>query len=167
LLLILALQAAAPAPAAAPERFSILAPPPPACRSPGPASDDIVVCATAESARLPLPDERGPPARPRQSNPDLDGQGALAGFAPVCAARQAGCQVGVDVLGAGTAAIRLVQKLVAPGSCCEDPGEGTNAFKLVGDTVGGIGKAFARKPEKANRVPIDLADPGPPPRARP
>jgi len=169
MLILLAVQAATavvngPAP---PERFSILAPPPAACRSPGPASEDIVVCASAESARLPLPEERGPPRRPLAANPYLDGRGAMAMDATPCAATQRGCQVGVDVFGAGTAAVRLIQKLVAPDSCCEAPGEATDAFALVGDAVGGVGRMFAKKPDKSNRVAIDLSAPPPAGRVMP
>jgi len=180
----LALQAAAPtpsvaprpagalpvasAPAAAGERFSILAPQP--CRAtPQPSGPDIVVCATAEnSARFPEGVERAPPNRPLPSNPGLDGMGALNAVRPVCAARQEGCQTGVDVFGAGTAAIRLVQKLVAPDSCCEAAGDATNPFKLIGDAAGGLGRAFKKKPDTSSRVPIDLSEPTPPtPRAAP
>jgi len=160
--LLLALQAATAAPPAPPERFSILAPQP--CRAqPQQTGPDIVVCATAEtSARFPEGVPRDPPNRPLPSNPDLSGTGALAAAEPVCAARQAGCQTGVDIFGAGTAAIRLVQKLVAPNSCCED-GEATNPVKLIGDAAGGLGRAFRKKPDTSNRVPIDLSEPAPTP----
>jgi len=162
MLILLALQAAAVQPAAIPERFSILAPPPAACRSPGPTSDDIVVCASPDGQRLSPSTDAAPSDRPRPSNMNLDGQGALDAFRPVCAARQAGCQVGVDVLGMGTAAVRLVQKLVAPNSCCEEPGEATDPFRLVGDVVGGVARSGRKKVDKSQRVAIDLSDPPPP-----
>jgi len=172
--ILLALQAAAAAaaPAAAPtvpQRFSILAPAatgPCRPRGPGGPDDDILVCAAADPLRLPLPAERGPPGRPVASNPNLDGLGAMAAGADPCAARQGGCQVGVDILGMGTAAVRLVQKLVAPESCCEDSGEATNPFRLVADAVNGTRKAARGKPDKSNRVAIDLSDPPPPPPVR-
>jgi len=167
MLILLALQVVVPQVALPPERFSILAPPLAACRAPGPASDDIVVCGATDAPRLPLPAERGPPSRPLPSNMNLDGMGALAASAPVCAAQQAGCQVGVDVLGMGTAAVRLIQKLVKPSSCCEDPGEATNPWQLVGDVVGGAAPAGRKKPDKSQRVAIDLSDPPPPAKIAP
>ena len=159
-LLFLALQAAAstpapPKPAPPPERFSILAPVAAAECRPRLPSDEIVVCADGESQRLPLP-ERGTPSGPTASNRDLDGLGALNAARTPCATVQGGCQVGVDVFGAGTAAVRLIQKLIAPDSCCETPGEATNPFALVGDAVGGVGRVFAKKPDKSNRIPIPL-----------
>ena len=154
---VLLLQAAPAAPP--PERFSILGPV--ACPIlPDASGNDIVVCATAENAqRLPLPERRSPPDRPMPSNPNIDGKGALAAARTPCATLQGGCQTGMDVFGAGTAAVRLIQKLVAPDSCCEDAGEATNPFKLVGDMAGGIGRAFKRKPDTSNRVAIDLSEP--------
>lgn len=162
-LMLAAAQQGAPAPApaapaAAPQRFSILADPCARERSlPG---TDVVVCGrnAADSPRLPLPAERGPPDRPIPSNPNMSGVGALAASNTPCAAVPRGCQVGVDVFGAGTSAIRLVQKLIAPDSCCEDPGEGTNPALLVKDMVGGIKRTVARKPDKSNRVPIPMDD---------
>jgi hypothetical protein len=168
MLILLALQAASPA-AAPPERFSILAPAAASpCRETLPADSDIVVCSTPiDPHRLPLPAERGPPDRPMPSNPNLDGAGALAaGGRGYCASMQSGCTTGVDIMGAGTAAIRLVQKLVAPDSCCEAPGEATDPFRLVGDVIGGAKRA-GKKTDKANRVAIDLSEPPPPPRATP
>lgn len=147
-LLLLAQAAAAPPP----QSHSVL-------HRPCTASDgDVVVCARRPE-RLPLPGERGPPDGPTPSNPDVTGVGAFDS-AP-CAARQKGCQVGVDMFGAGTAAIRLVGKLIDPDSCCDRPGEGTNAGKLIGDAVGGVRKLFAKKPDTSNRVPIALDAPPP------
>ena len=167
LLLLAALQAATPAPApaaAAGERFSILLPTPAApCRQRLPDDDDIVVCSTTEaSQRLPLPQERSPPNGPVESNPNLDGRGALAAMQTPCASVQSGCQVGVDVFGMGTAVVRTIQKVVAPGSCCEAPGEGTSFVGLLGDVIGGVKGAAKKKPDKAGRIPIPLDDPAPP-----
>jgi hypothetical protein len=67
--------------------------------------------------------------------------------------------VGVDMLGAGTAAIRLVGKLIDPDSCCERNGESTNPAMLVGDAIGGLKRAFGKKPDKSGRVAIPLDDP--------
>lgn len=129
-----------------PQSFSILHEP---CASSG---TEVVVCARKPD-RLPLPDERGPPDGPTPSNPDVTGTGALAPVA--CAARQRGCQVGVDVIGMGVAAVRLVGKLIDPDSCCEEPGEATNPVALVKDAIGAVRK----KPDKAGRVAIVLDAP--------
>ncbi len=140
--LLLASQAAAPASAPpVPERFSVLA------RECSPASEDkparhdgaagnkdVVVCADGTTgARLPLPDERGPPYGPIPSNPKLDGVGALAAEGTPCAAVQRGCTVGVG-----------------------PPPE------LIAAAVGAIKDVFARKPDKRGRVAIDLNPPAPP-----
>ncbi|GAA3706050.1 hypothetical protein GCM10022268_14530 [Sphingomonas cynarae] len=117
---------------------------------------EIVVCGTPDKPRLPLPDERGPPDGPRR--PTGDPRAALdAGDPGACALR--GCQAGVDIFGAGTAAIRLVGKLIDPDSCCERPGESTNPGMLIGDAIGGLKRAFGRKPDKSGRVAISLDDP--------
>ena len=154
LILALALQAAP-----APERFSILVPvadQPCARRS---VHDDIVVCADAlPEQALPLPAE-AVSTRPVPVNRDMTGVGALRAEGTPCAARVGGCQVGVDMLGMGTALIRGVQKLVAPNSCCEEPGEATSTGRLLADVVGGASRLGKRKPDKAGRVAIDLADP--------
>ena len=155
-LLFLALQAATPAPAPPPERFSILAPVPTARCRPRLPDDDVVVCASGDSLRLPLPAERGPSSGSSASNRNLDGAGALAAMSTPCATVQGGCQVGVDVFGMGTAAVRLVQKLIAPSSCCEEPSEGTSVFALAGDAVGGVKRLVAKKPDKSKRIPIPL-----------
>jgi len=161
-LILLALAAAPQQPAAhpapPPQRFSILVDPCARARSqPG---TDVVVCGNtaADSPRLPLPAERGPPDHPVASNPDKTGIRALAAEPTPCAAVQRGCQVGVNMVGAGTSVVRLVQKLVSPGSCCEAPGESTDPLLLAKDAVGGIKRTFARKPDKSNRVPIPLDD---------
>ncbi|WP_029623152.1 hypothetical protein [Sphingomonas elodea] len=162
-------RAAAPASAAtvnAPEqaadggqRWSILADP---CASAQTGGDQIVVCGTGPQApRLPLPGERGPPDRPMPSNPERTGIGALNAVSTPCAALVGGCQTGVDIFGGATALVRGVGKLIDPNSCCEEPGESRNFFKLVGDAGKGVGRAFKKKPDKSNRVPIDLSDPVP------
>ena len=76
------------------ERFSILAAP---CgRASGETvGNDVVVCGgAADLARLPLPDERGPPDRAMPSNPELTPRGALAAEGTPCAGVQRGCTVG-------------------------------------------------------------------------
>lgn len=150
--LLIALQTAAvPLPSASvpPQRIDLT-------NCPAGTGDDITVCGRRDNQRLPLPDERGPPDRPVPSNPDITGMGALVASDPVCAARQGGCQVGVDIFGMGTALVRLVGKAIDPDSCCERPGEATNVAMLVGDAVKDVGKAFRKKPDKSQRVPIDL-----------
>lgn len=141
------------------QRWSVLADP---CASAQTGGDQIVVCGKGEQApRLPLPGERGPPDRPMPSNPDRTGIGALNVVETPCAARVGGCQVGVDLFGGATALVRGVGKIIDPNSCCEDPGESRNFIKLVSDAGKGIGRAFRKKPDKSNRVPIDLSDPVP------
>lgn len=120
---------------------------------------EIVVCGTPDKPRLPLPDERGPPDRPIPSNPGVTGMGALAQTETPCATLQGGCQAGVDIFGAGTAAIRLVGKLIDPDSCCERQGESTNPGMLIGDAIGGLKRAFGKKPDKSGRVAISLDEP--------
>jgi hypothetical protein len=133
---------------APPQSFSILHEP---CASNG---TEVVVCARKPD-RLPLPNDRGPPDGPTPSNLDLTGMGALA---PVpCAARQRGCQVGVDVIGMGVAAVRLVGKIIDPKSCCDEPGQATNPVALIRDVAGAVRK----KPDKAGRVRIVLDAPLP------
>lgn len=141
------------------QRWSVLADP---CASAQTNGDQIVVCGKGVDApRLPLPEERGPPDRPRPSNPDRTGIGALQASSAPCSARMEGCTVGVDIFGAATTLVRGVGKVISPDSCCEEPGESTNFFKLVGDAGKGVGRAFKKKPDKSNRVPIDLNDPVP------
>jgi hypothetical protein len=124
--------------------------------------DDIVVCGTPDSPRLPLPDDRGPPDHPVPSNPDMTSIGALAAEATPCAATQWGCKSSVNVGAMATALVRLVGKVIDPDSCCDQPGDATDPGKLIADTVGGVRKIFARKPDKSGRVPIDLDAPPPP-----
>lgn len=141
------------------QRWSVLADP---CASAQTNGDQIVVCGKGvDSPRLPLPEERGPPDRPMPSNPNLTGIGALQASSAPCAALVGGCQVGIDIFGGATALVRGVGKIIDPNSCCEEPGESRNFFKLVGDAGKGVGKAFKKKPDKSNRVPIDLNDPVP------
>lgn len=164
ILLLLAAQAASPAPAE-PTRFSILQPvgTEPCIRrgkdgKPLGSPDDIVVCGQPlPSQKLPYPNEAVLNA-PRPSNPDMTGTGALAAEATPCAGRSGGCGGGIDLFGAGTALVRLAQKAVAPGSCCEEAGEGTNPVLLAKDAVHGVGKAFRKKPDTSNRVAISLDD---------
>lgn len=167
LLLLLAAQSASPAatPAAAPTSFSILQPVPdePCVRrgAKGAQPDDIVVCGKPlPSQALPYPDEVVLD-QPRASNPDLRGTRALELETPPCAARIGGCTGGIDIFGGGTQVVRLVQKVVAPDSCCERPGEASDLGMLLGDVAHGVGRAFRKKPDKTGRVPISLDDPPP------
>lgn len=158
LIVALALQAAA-APPPVPTQHSVLVPVgnQPCVRSNSP--NEVVVCADPlPDQTVPLPDE-AVPDRPTPVNRDMTGTGALNAEASPCATRVGGCQGGLDVLGMGTALVRGVQKLVAPNSCCERPGEATNPFMLVGDVVGGVAKTGRRKPDKTKREAIDLDEP--------
>lgn len=168
LLLALMLQVTADAPAVepAPQRFSILAPvanqP---CVRQG-TGDDVIVCADPLPAQaLPLPGE-AVSTRPVPVNREMNGRGALAAQVTPCGVAIGGCQTGVDLFGAATGAIRSVQKLVAPGSCCED-GEGTNPALLVRDMAHGVTGLFRGKPDTSNRVPIPLDEPSLQGRVRP
>ena len=157
LLLLLAGQAATPARAipTPPERISILVDP---CASQRRNSqdDEILVCGeAARTPRIPLPSERTPPDRPLASNPYADGRGAMGATASPCATKSEGCTTGVDILGGGTFLVRAVGKLIDPNSCCEEPGEATNFFKLLGDVVGGT-KGKPSKEDRAKRVAIPL-----------
>lgn len=157
LLLLLAGQAATPARAipSPPERISILVDP---CASQRRNSqdDEILVCGeAARTPRIPLPSERTPPDRPLASNPYADGRGAMAATSSPCATMSEGCTTGVDILGGGTFLVRAVGKLIDPNSCCEEPGEATNFFKLLGDVVGGA-KGKPSKEDRAKRVAIPL-----------
>lgn len=146
---LLLLAQAQTAPAAPPQTHSVLHQP---CTS---SDTDVVVCARRPE-RLPLPGERGPPDGPRRPTGD-----PLAGMEhagdSICESRQKGCTVGVDIFGAGTAAIRLVGKLIDPDSCCDAPGQATNPVALIKDMAG----AFRKKPDKSKRVAIDLDAPPP------
>ncbi len=85
--------------------------------------------------------------------------GALNAEDSPCATLVGGCQAGLDVFGMGTALVRGVQKLIAPGSCCEREGEATNPIMLVGDMVNGLGRSAGRKADRTRRVAIDLDEP--------
>lgn len=140
--LVIAMQAAVPAAgpgsAAIPERFSILTPQPCAPqddKAPGGTTRgeraDIVVCADGKSSQsLPLPDEAGPPVG-RGSNRELSAAKVLALEGTPCAARQGGCTVGF----------------------------GPPIMPVVGALAKAAKSAFARKPDKRGRVPIDLDAP--------
>lgn len=144
MIILFALLLASPqaTPPAAPDRFSILAQ-----NCPKSGSDEVVVCAPVDGQRLPLPEERGPKGDPR-AGLDNAGNGACV---------TSSCEVGVNLIGAGVAAVRLVGKLIDPDSCCE-PGQATDPVALAGD----VGRAFRKKPDKSNRVAIPLDDPSPP-----
>ena len=122
--------AAAPVAPPAPERFSILVDP---CATQTRDGNEIVVCGgpAANSPRLPLPDERGPPDHAVASNPNLTAVRALELSDTPCAARQGGCQVGFG-------------PPIAP---------------IAKAAVGLIKSALAKKPDKTGRVPIDLGGP--------
>ncbi|BCA58701.1 hypothetical protein HMP06_1470 [Sphingomonas sp. HMP6] len=172
ILLFLAAQAAsaqsAPAVEPAPTRFSILEPvgtEPCVKRGKdgkalnGP--DDIVVCGKPlPSQALPYPNEAVPKG-PVPSNPYMTGTGALAAEATPCAGMSGGCQTGIDFFGGGTQVVRLIQKVVAPDSCCERPGEASDLGMLITDAAKGVGKAFRKKPDKSKRVAIALDAPPP------
>lgn len=136
MLLTLLLQAAAPAPAAPPDRFSILVPVapqecPPRSQAPG-EQGDVVVCATdLPSQTLPYPQEYVYDGS-RPSNPGVTGSGALASEGSPCATIQRGCQTGFG------------QPLVAAA---------------VKGLVGLVTDATAKKPDKRGRVPIDIGEP--------
>jgi hypothetical protein len=122
--------------------------------------NEVVVCgtATADSARLPLPGERGPPDRPMPSNPDVSGMGALAASAPPCATLSQGCSTGVNIFGGATFLVRAIGKVVDGDSCCETAGEATNPGMLINDIGSMVKRTFRKKPDKSNRVPIPLDD---------
>ena len=156
LIVALLLQAAAPMAA---DRFSILAPvgDQPCVRSSE--NGEVVVCADPlPTQALPLPNE-AVSTGPRPVNRDMRGIGALAAESGPCATRSGGCQVGFNILGPVVALVRGVQAAIAPSSCCERPGEATDPFMLIGDAVKGVAKAGKHKPERAERVAIDLDDP--------
>lgn len=174
LLLILVAQVATSAPVATrseppSQRWSVLEPianepcvpkpKPPASKTDATKGDDIIVCGRPlPSQKLPYPDEVVM-NQPKPSNPYMTGTGALAveDDAP-CATMQHGCGGGIQFISGGTQVVRLVQKLVSPGSCCEEPGEASNPMKLGKDIAHGIGAAFRKKPDKSGRVAISLED---------
>lgn len=126
------IQVVTPAAASAPtsERFSILVDP---CAAASKDGSEVVVCGgpAANSPRLPLPDERGPPDHAIASNPNLTAVRALELSDTPCAARQGGCQVGFG-------------PPIAP---------------IAKAAVGLIKSALAKRPDKSGRVPIDLDGP--------
>lgn len=167
ILLLLAAQAATPAAtgAPAPTSFSILEPVgnEPCVRRDKDgktiaAPDDIVVCGKPiPSQKLPYPNEVVLD-KPQPANPYLRGTSALALEASPCASVSGGCQTGLDFFGGGTQVVRLIQKIVAPSSCCERPGEASDIGLLASDVVHGVGKAFRKKPDKSGRIAIALDD---------
>ncbi len=156
--LALALQAAAPPAAPAPEapvetrsdgsqRWSIMS-----CDTRTKAGE-IVVCGQRDQNAF-----EGPPAG-RGANREMSGATALALADTPCAARVGGCQVGVNVFGPPTMLVRVIQKLVNPNSDCCEGSDATNPLSLVRDVVTSAKRARAPKPDKANRIPIVLDDP--------
>jgi hypothetical protein len=125
--------------------------------------DDIVVCGKPlPSQKLPYPNEVVL-NEPKPSNPYLTGSGALAvEDSTPCSSVQRGCTTGVDIFGGGTQVVRLIQKVVAPDSCCERPGEAKDIGMLAGDVAHGVGRMFKKKPDKTGRVAISLDDAPPP-----
>jgi hypothetical protein len=142
-MLLAVLLLAQAAPAAVPERFSILQPVGNA-PCPGPEQrngDDVVVCATdLPDQTVPLPQDYVY-STPRPSNPDMTGAGALAASATPCAAQQAGCQVGF----------------------------GPPLMPIVAGLVGLVRDATRKKPDRTGRVdiPLDPTVPLPLPPATP
>jgi len=142
---------ALPATAAPPRRIDIIA-----RQCPEPVGGEVVVCARPDAPRLPLPDERREPGEIVH----YKGEAAMDSGAGACALR--GCQVGVDLMGMATAIGRLVGKVVDPGSCCDQPGQGTSPGMLLRDVAG----VFRKKPDRSNRMAIDLDAPPPSPTGR-
>jgi hypothetical protein len=139
LAMVMAVQAASAQPAptppqsgttVAPERFSVLASPAPPCPETRDEKGDIIVCAAnSQQQRLPLPDDTGPPDGPTASNPYKTGIGALNSAATPCPISR-DCIVGF----------------------------GPPIVPMVKGAVDLAKKAFAKKPDKKGRVPIDLND---------
>ena len=158
LIVALLLQAAAPA---VPCSHSVLVPvgtQPCVRRS---AVNEVVVCADPLPAQaLPLPEE-AVASRPKPVNRDLTGIAALRSEADPCSATIRGCLAPLNLFGMGTALVRGMQKLVAPGSCCEDSREATDHYRLGRDVVAGVGRIGKHKPGpgKASRETIDLDEP--------
>ena len=93
--------------------------------------DDIIVCSRGpDGQRLPLPDERAPP-NGAGANRERTGVGALALQSTPCAATQWGCTVGF----------------------------GPPIMPIVAGAVSAVKSAFAKHPDKSNRVAIPLDDP--------
>ena len=124
--------------AASPQRFSILVDP---CAQIGRDGRDVVVCGkdAATSRRLPYPDDIVPD-HGVPSNPDRNGQGALAAAYTPCAARIGGCPSGVfpPIVPAAIAIVHGIQS--------------ANANRR---------EAKARAADGSSRRPIDLAIGGP------
>lgn len=116
---------------------------------------EILVCGRKDQNAFEVP------AAGRGANPDLSGARALALQTTPCAARTGGCQVGFNILGPPTMLVRVVQKLVHPDSDCCEGGDATDPMSLVRDTTRSVKRAFARKVDTSNRVPIPLDDPAP------
>lgn len=134
--LLLAAQASSQTP---PEKWSVLAPTENCAATPA-ANTDIVVCGRAQGSRLPLPDERPPPDRPRPAIPDQSGMVSGEGQGSVpCSAMLRGCTVGVG----------------------PPPALVNAAVTLAKDTAGAIGRAFTKQPDRSKRIPIPLDDDGP------
>lgn len=142
ILLALLQVAATPAPvtratsAAPAASFSILADP--CARTSGKTvGNDVVVCgASANTQRLPLPDERGPPDHPVPSNPELSTTAALAAEGTPCAAQQKGCTVGIG----GPVVMAAIKGLAT----------------AVSDGIADAKVRKARKADTGKRVPIPL-----------
>ena len=99
-----------------------------AAETPAAKQGDVIVCARpVPSQKLPYPDEIVPDG-PTPSNRDLTGRGALAADNAPCATRMEGCTVGFG-------------PPIAP---------------ILAGAVGLAKQVFAKKPDKTNRVPIDL-----------
>lgn len=137
---------------APPERFSILDDPCPASTE-----AEVVVCGRQPAPRLPSGAERGPLNGPRRATGDPRAGLENAGNG-ACVVR--GCQVGVDVIGMGVAAVRLVGKIIDPNSCCE-AGEATDPAMLARDIFRGGKRALGGKPDRSGRVAIALDAPPP------
>ena len=130
--------------AAPPERFSILADP---CARIVRDGKDVVVCGKdpATSRRLPYPDEIVPD-HGVPSNPERNGQGALAAEYTPCAARIGGCPSGVfpPIIPAAVALVHGIRNAAANRR-----------------------EAKARAADGGNRQAIDLAAAGPAGRLNP
>jgi hypothetical protein len=122
-------QAPAPKAQAGPDRFSVLVDAAPPCPESRDEKGDIIVCAVnSQQQRLPLPDEALPEG-PTPSNPYQTGTGALNAAATPCPISH-DCVVGF----------------------------GPPIVPMVKGAVDLAKKAFAKKPDKTGRVPIDLGD---------
>ena len=106
--------------------------------------------------RLPLPDERGPPdhASPQQPRPRRHPRLRRRGRAPL----SGGCTVGVNIFGRRPRRRGWSARSSTRNSCCDEPGQATNPGALIRDAAG----ALRKKPDKSNRVAIDLNAPPPP-----